>query len=61
VLTDFLRSDHKNLVNMLGPLLIDVGWSDMVKGAMFNSMMSVGHDSLQNPVIYDLAVGNALD
>lgn len=46
---------------MLGPLLIDVGWSDMVKGAMFNSMMSVGHDSLANPVIYDLAVSNALD
>ena len=46
-------------MNLLGPILIDVGWSETVKGAMFNSMLSVAHDSLVNPVIYDLAIINA--
>jgi hypothetical protein len=45
---------------MLTPVMVNVGWSDMVKQVMFSTMVRTGHNTLQNPVIYDLAIDNAL-
>lgn len=57
---DYLRSDHRNLLNMLGPILVDVAWSDQIKDAGFTALKDAAHDSLQSPFIYDLAVTNAM-
>ena len=32
----------------------------MCKDALFSSILWAAHDSLENPVIYDLAVNNAI-
>jgi len=45
-MTDYLRTDHKNLVHLLAPTLIDVGWSDMVRDVMFQTLLQTGHDTL---------------
>ncbi len=46
LMTDYLRTDHKNLVHLLAPTLIDVGWSDMVRDVMFQTLLQTGHDTL---------------
>ena len=56
-----MRSDHANLVTMLAPVMVDVGWSDMLHGCMKSSFLSVSLDNLQSPTLYDLAVSNAVD
>lgn len=37
-LTSYLFFDSKNLEQMLGELLITIGWSDMIKGALFTTI-----------------------
>jgi hypothetical protein len=60
LLLDYLKADHSNLANMLGPILIDVGWSEMVHSLMKSNLAWAAQDSLQSPTMYDLAITNAI-
>ena len=60
LLLDYLKADHANLANMLGPILIDVGWSETVHGLMKSNLALAAQDSLQSPTMYDLAITNAI-
>jgi hypothetical protein len=43
-LTSYLYHDSQNLDKMLGELLVSIGWSDMVKGALFSTVKQQAKD-----------------
>lgn len=58
---DYLKNDQEYLDMLCGRMLINIGWSEPVSQALYDTMFTQMNSFMQGPACYDLAVINLLE